>query len=161
MIKTVRQIVITIAAVLAAGLLFANIYNSVVDAPNWGSDIPTSITAAREYFRFKDPGDFYRLFSPANQIVTLAALILVWPLGWRVRSIVIAALVVAVCTDVLTFGYFYPRNEIMFTGMPMASEGVLRTAWSEWSWMNWCRSALVLINVILDHVILFRISRDD
>ena len=92
MITTIRRIVVTAAAIIAAGLLFANVYNSIVDAPNWGSNIPTSLEAARGYFTVRDPGDFYRYFSPANQIVTLLALILVWPLGWRTRSLTFAAL---------------------------------------------------------------------
>jgi hypothetical protein len=87
MLITIRRIVVTLAAVLAAGLLLVNIYNSIVDAPNWGGNIPASLGAAREYFRFRNPGDFYRFFSPANQMVTLLALVLVWPLGWRVRLI--------------------------------------------------------------------------
>ena len=160
MLITVRRIVVTLAAILAAGLLFVNVYNSIVDAPNWGSDIPSSIGAAREYFKIRDPGDFYRFFSPANQIITFVALVLVWPLGWRLRILTFAALVVSIVTDAMTFGYFYPRNDIMFNAVPMADDATLRAAWSGWSSMNWIRSGVVLANVILDHIILFRVSKD-
>ena len=159
MLTTIRRVVVTLAAILAAGLLLVNVYNSIVDAPNWGGDIPVSIEAARQYFKVRDPGDFYRFFSPANQIVTLIALALVWPLGWRVRLLTFAALVISVGSDAMTFGYFYPRNEIMFNAVPMADEATLRAAWSGWSSMNWVRSGLVLANVILDHIILFRVSK--
>jgi hypothetical protein len=60
----------------------------------------------------------------------------------------------------MTFGYFYPRNDVMFNAVPMADDATLRGAWSGWSTMNWVRSGVVLANVILDHIILFRISKD-
>ncbi len=159
MLSTIRRVVVTIAAILAAGLLFVNVYNSIVDAPNWGSNIPASMGAAREYFTIRNPGNFYRLFSPANQVVTLVALVLVWPLGWRVRLLTFAALVISVGTDVMTFGYFYPRNDVMFNTTPMPDAEALRNAWSGWSSMNWVRSGLVLVNVVLDHVLLSRVSK--
>src|SRR6476659_8807911 len=134
--KTVRIFVIVLATVLASGILFVNVYTSMVDAPNWGSDIPASIHAAREYFKVNNPGHFFRLASPANQVVTLVALILVWPLGWRARGIAFLALITAVLTDVFTFAYFYPRNEIMFTQSPIADNETLRAAWSGWSSTN-------------------------
>jgi|SRR4051812_12197735 hypothetical protein len=158
MLISIRRIVVTLAAIIAAGLLFVNVYNSIVDAPNWGSNIPASIGAAREYFAVRNPGDFYRYLSPANQVVTLVAVVLVWPLGWPMRLLTFAALLISVGADAMTFGYFYPRNDIMFNAVPMADDATLRAAWTGWSSMNWVRSGLVLANVILDHIVLFRIS---
>lgn len=156
----IRRIILTVAAVLAAGLLFVNVYNSVVDAPNWGASIPASIDAARAYFAVSNPGSFYRFISPANQVVTVLALVFVWPLGWRTRILTFAALVVAVGADVMTFGFFYPRNALMFTTLPRPDDATLHTAWSEWSTVNWIRSAVVLINVVIDHVVLAKVSKE-
>ena len=63
---------------LASGLLFANIYTSWVDARSWGANIPQSIETAREYFKIVNPGNFFRMLSPANQVVALLVLILFW-----------------------------------------------------------------------------------
>jgi len=52
--------------------------------------------------------------SPLNQLLALAALVVCWKSGNPVRLYLGAALLVAVLTDALTFGYFYPRNDIMF-----------------------------------------------
>jgi len=155
--KTIRTIVVALAAMFAAGLLFVNIYNSLVDAPNWGNDIPASINAAREYFGVANPGTFFRMFSPANQIITLIALILCWPAGKNVRYSLAAALVCAVATDAFTFLYFYPRNDIMFVRPIEGNTEAIRTAWSGWSTMNWPRSALVAVNLILDYAALIKI----
>src|SRR5439155_23586248 len=101
--KTIRTIIVALAATFAAGLLFVNIYNSLVDAPNWGSDIPVSINTVREYFKVANPGTFFRVFSPANQIIAFAALVLCWRAGRNVCYISLAALICAVATDVFTF----------------------------------------------------------
>ena len=44
----------------------------MVDAPNWGRDVPASIVAARDYFIVKNPGSFFRVISPVNQVLALA-----------------------------------------------------------------------------------------
>lgn len=150
--------IICLAATLAAGLLFANIYNSVVDAPNWGHDIPASIQATRDYFSVANPGTFFRLFSPALQVVTLAALVLCWTLDRRVRYYLLAALVFAVATDVMTFGYFYPRNAIMFENPMQGNTDAIRSAWAEWSRMNWPRSVVVAIGLVFDFAALLRLA---
>ena len=151
-----RTVIICLAATIAAGLLFTNIYTSVVDAPNWGHDIPASIEAARAYFNPGNPGTFFRIFSPALQIVTLVALVLCWRVDKRVRYYLLAALVFAVATDAMTFAYFYPRNDIMFVNPVAGNVETIRSAWSQWSTMNWPRSAIVAIGLIFDFAALTR-----
>ncbi|MBX2934283.1 MAG: hypothetical protein KF825_08555 [Ferruginibacter sp.] len=61
---------------LASGLLFTNIYYSMIDAKSWGNDIPGLIEAASEYFKAVNTRDFSRIFSPINQVLTGVAFIL-------------------------------------------------------------------------------------
>ena len=157
--NNLREIAICLAATLAAGILFANLYTSIVDAPNWGRDIPASMEAARNYHVVANPGTFFRMFSPACQVVTLIALILCWTVDTQVRYYLLAALVLAVTTDVLTFTYFYPRNAIMFQNPIDGNTEAIRTAWKEWTLMNWPRSVVVTIGLILDFAALLRFSR--
>jgi len=70
---------------LASGLLFTNVYNSMIDSTSWGTDIPKSIETAREYFKAVNPGNFFRVFSPINQILGLLSLILFWKVSTKVR----------------------------------------------------------------------------
>jgi hypothetical protein len=150
----IRPILLGVSAAVAAGLLFVNLYNSTVDAPNWGADLPNSIAAARNYFTVANPGNFFRIVSPLNQVLALAAVILSWKNN---RYIALGSLVLAVLADALTFGYFYPRNEIMFSG-PM-DQTAIRAAWEQWSAMNWLRSAICLANTSLALVLLVSASK--
>ena len=97
-----------------AALVGANVYNSVVDARSWGAGIPDSIFTARTYFKVVNPGAFYRVVSPLNQLIALAALVAGWKSGKNVRLYFGLALLFAVLTDSLTFAFFYPHNAILF-----------------------------------------------
>ena len=149
----IRPILLGLSAATASGLLFVNLYSSIVDAPNWGADIPNSIIDARQYFAVANPGHFFRIFSPVNQVLALVVLILCWKNN---RYIAIASLAIAILLDVMTFGYFYPRNDVMFVNA--IDENALRIAWREWSTMNWIRSALCVVNTTLAMTILVRTS---
>jgi hypothetical protein len=147
---TLRKLSLALAIALAAGLLFTNIYNSMVDARNWGANIPASIQTARDYFKTANPGTFYRIFSPANQVAGLLALILCWRAGKRVRIYCAIALVCAVGADVLTFAYFYPRNDIMFKSSLVTDLDAIKAALEQWSSMNWFRSLIIAITLVCD-----------
>jgi hypothetical protein len=140
----IRLIFLALSAALASGLLFVNIYSSIVDAPNWGASLPDSLLTTREYFSVANPGNFFRIFSPLNQVIALVVVLFCWKSH---RYLALASLAAAVLLDVLTFGYFYPRNEIMFVAV--MDEDAARVAWQEWSTMNWFRSALGVVNVTL------------
>ena len=154
----IRLILLALSASVAAGILFVNLYNSLVDAPNWGADLPNSVMAARQYFTVANPGNFFRIISPLNQVLALIVVIVCWKFG-RERYIAIASLVIAVLADVLTFGYFYPRNEILFMAPVETSMDTIRMAWEEWSTMNWFRSAMCALNTVLAFTILVTTSK--
>src|SRR4051812_1728285 len=99
---------------LMAAILGANVYTSVVDAKAWGANIPDSILTARSYFSAVNPGAFFRVASPINQLFALATLIACWKSGKRARLCFGLALLIAVLADALTFAFFYPRNAILF-----------------------------------------------
>ena len=136
--------------------LFVNVYTSIVDAPNWGRDIPASIEATRNYWVVANPGTLFRILSPANQIVTLIALVACWTVDTRLRYYLLAALVLAVATDALTFSYFYPRNAIMFENPINGNTEAIRAAWKGWTQMNWARSLIVAVGLFLDFAALLR-----
>ncbi|HTE00085.1 MAG TPA: DUF1772 domain-containing protein [Mucilaginibacter sp.] len=142
---------------IASGLLLVNVYTSLVDAKSWGSDIPHSITTAREYFKTVSPGNFFRIFSPVNQILGLLVLILFWKTSPSIRLCLGSALILYILGDVFTFAYFYPRNDIMFKTAQLTDIDLLRKTVSEWSIMNWVRSLAVLAGLIFSFISLHKI----
>ena len=139
-----KNIILFLSIAIASGTLFVNIYNSFVDVKAWGSDIPNSIATTRVYYKASNPGNFFRLFSPFNQILALIVLVLFWKAFPGARLYLGAALILYVLGDVLTFAYFYPRNDIMWKTAQLSDTGLLSKTWSEWSTMNWVRSLIVL-----------------
>lgn len=153
-----KHFILYASIVVASGLLLTNIYNSMIDVTSWGADIPHSIEAARTYFKAKNPGDFFRIFSPINQILALLALVFFWKSSKIVRLCLAVALVLYVLGDVFTFVYFYPRNDIMFKTANLTDIDTLRAAWDGWSTMNWLRSLIVLIGLIFSFMGLHKIN---
>ena len=120
----------------------------MIDVTSWGADIPTTIQTAREYFKTVNPGNFFRVFSPINQVLALLALILFWKTSTIVRVYLGTALAFYVLGDVFTFAYFYPRNEIMFKTAALTDIDTITNAWNGWNTMNWLRSAIVFAGLI-------------
>ena len=142
-----KKICIFASLALMAAVLGANVYNSIVDARSWGASIPDSILTARNYFKDVNPGTFFRVASPLNQLLALAALIACWKSGRKARLYFGLAFLLAVLTDTLTFAYFYPRNDILFRASALNADAFTK-AWSEWSSMNWVRSIMVAFGLV-------------
>ncbi len=145
------------SAVIASGVLITNIYTSLIDATSWGSNIPHSIGAAREYFKTVNPGDFFRVYSPVNQLLALLALILFWKASPAIRLCLGIACIFYVLGDVFTFAYFYPRNDIMFRTADLSNIELLKKTWAEWNTMNWLRSLVILCGLIFSFTALHKI----
>ena len=156
-----KNIALFLSIGVATGILFANVYTSMVDAKSWGSDIPNSIATAREYFKSVNPGNFFRVFSPVNQVLGLLVLILYWRSSPSIRMCLGAALVMYILVDVMTFAYFYPRNDIMFKTASLTDVETLRKTWSEWNAMNWVRSLMLLIGLGFSFLSLHKIYSID
>jgi hypothetical protein len=152
-----KNILLCMSIAVACGVLFVNVYTSFVDARSWGSDIPNSIAAAREYFKTVTPAGFFRIFSPLNQILALVVLVLFWRSSPSIRLCLGVALAMYVLGDVMTFAYFYPRNDLMFKTAPLTDTTLLRNVWSSWTTMNWVRSFIVLTGVVLSFLSLHKI----
>lgn len=152
-----KNIILFASIIVASGLLLTNIYTSIVDAKSWGSTIPDSIKTARAYYQSANPGDFFRIFSPINQIFGLLALILCWKTSPTIRLYLGIAFIMYIVGDVMTFAYFYPRNEVLFKTAQLTDVELLKKTWSEWNNMNWVRSLVVVIGLVFSCLSLHKI----
>jgi uncharacterized membrane protein len=151
-----KTIILFASIVIASGLFLTNMYSSLIDARSWGSDIPHSIATAREYFKMVNPGNFFRIFSPLNQLLGIIALVLFWKTSPEIRLQLGIALLMYLVAEGLTFGYFYPRNDIMFKTAALTDVELLKKTWSQWNNMNWVRTAVLLTGIIFSSLSLHK-----
>jgi hypothetical protein len=152
-----KNIILFGSIAVASGLLLTNIYTSIVDAKSWGADIPQSIDTARKYFKVTNPGNFFRIFSPINQLLGLLALVLFWKASPSIRINLGIAFALYLVAEAMTFGYFYPRNDILFRTAQLTDTDTLRKVWGQWNSMNWVRSLALLIGLTFSFLSLHKI----
>jgi hypothetical protein len=152
-----KKTVLFASICLASGLLFTNLYTSLIDWRSVGSDIPNSIAIAREYFKTVNPGNFFRMFSPMNQALGIIVLIMFWKASPSIRLCLGAALAMYLLAEGLTFEYFFPRNNILFRDARLTDIDLLKKTWSEWNTMNWVRSGILLIGIFFSFLSLHKI----
>jgi len=143
-----KKLVLYASVAFSSGLFFTNIYNSIVNAANWESNVPKSITATKDFFVVANPGTFFQLIDPTNLILIVLALILFWKKSTSIRLYLGIALLCYISSMILTFTYFYPRNEIMFLSEQLSDTETLKRVTSEWGRMNWVRSLIWLAGLI-------------
>jgi hypothetical protein len=143
-----KKLILFLSIICGSGLTMVTIYNTVVDAQSWGSDIPASIQAARDYFQHVDPRRFYEVAGPVNLVLIVLTLILFWKEPVSLRFYFAASLASYTAILILTLAYFVPRNLILFTSSISDHLEQIRTASAQWSAMNWLRSLLGLAGVL-------------
>ena len=143
-----KKIVLYASVAFSSGLFFTNIYNSIVNAANWESNIPQSIAATKDFFVVANPGTFFKLIDPTNMLLIVLALILFWKKSSSIRLFLGIALLCYVSSMILTFTYFYPRNEVMFLSEQLPGTETLKKVASEWGRMNWVRSLIWLAGLV-------------
>ncbi len=127
---------------LAAGLTAVTVYNTLVDAKSWGSDIPTSIQTARNYYARVDPRRFYLVVGPPTVLLGILTTIVFWRDALALRLLFGASAACYVAIVLLTIFYFVPRDLILFR-MPLQEHvSEIRAAADQWSLMNWVRTLL-------------------
>jgi hypothetical protein len=131
-----KKLMLFLSIICASGLTMVSIYNSVVDAQSWGSDIPASIQTARDYFQHVDPRRFYVVVGPVNLVLVLLTLILFWKDSVSLRYYFSASLA---C---------YAAILILFTWSSPDHLEQIRTASAQWSAMNWIRPLFGLAGVL-------------
>ncbi|HEX5154588.1 MAG TPA: DUF1772 domain-containing protein [Parafilimonas sp.] len=143
-----KKIVLYVSVAFSSGLFFTLIYNSIVNAANWESNIPQSITATKDFFVVANPGTFFKMIDPTNMLLIVLALIFFWKKSTSIRLYLGIALLCYISSMILTFTYFYPRNEIMFLSEQLPDTETLKKAASEWGRMGWVRCILSLAGLI-------------
>jgi hypothetical protein len=143
-----KKSILFLSIICASGLTMVSIYNTIVDANSWGSDIPTSIQAARDYYQHVDPRGFYAVVGPINQVLILLTIILFWKDSVSLRFYFGSSFVLYAAIVILTLVYFVPLDLILFTSSIPDHLEKIRAASAQWRHLNWIRSLLGLAGVL-------------
>ena len=141
--------VLYLSILFASGLAMVTVYNTLIDAKSWSSEIPASIQTARDYYKHVDPRRFYAIFGPPNMLLSLLTIILFWNDGASLRLCFSVSFAFYAAILVLTFAYFIPRDLILFTWPISDHLNEIRTAVNQWSHVNWLRTFCGLAGVLL------------
>jgi small-conductance mechanosensitive channel len=141
---TIDNVLVQLVLLGLALLLGATAYESVVMAPNYERDIPSSIELARQFLKRTTPAHYFRILSPVTLALLLAALATSWHVSAS-RPGLIAALAGLVVADVITFAFHYPRLAVMFRAPLPDDSGKLRKAAREWAVGNVVRAVLLVV----------------
>lgn len=158
---TMKKVILFLFITLTAGLLLTNVYTSIVDARSWGYGIPDSVQTARDYFKVTDPGDFFRIFSPMNQFAGFLTVVLFWHTSKKARLCFALAFALVIIADIMTFTYFYPRNDIIFESSLAENIDKIRVAVQQWETMNWARSLLVAAGLVFAYMGLHEVFKKE
>jgi hypothetical protein len=146
--STIKNILL-IAAIVVVGALFgASLYQSVIEGPNFNAGIPESLEHFRLFMGDNNPGNYFRVVAPAAQVLIFLSLILGWRSPKDRRWWLLAALILIIGVDVITFNIHYPRNALMFTAPLNAPVDQLKKAASEWLVWNHVRVVMILTTLL-------------
>jgi hypothetical protein len=154
-----RLVSVAIALVFSAMLLGTGVYQNVVDAPNY-MGAPTSLEHARGFYHATNPGMFFRSLVPATQLFLLLAIVSNWRPSPRTRWRLVGALAFLILTDMVTFRFHYPRNDILFVAPLTKPPAYYDRVVTEWAMGNYVRVALILTAVVLVMMSTIRIARE-
>src|SRR5262245_55598831 len=127
----VKKSILFLSIICASGLTMVSIYNTIIDATSWGSDIPASIQTARDYYHHVDPRRFYAITGPINQVLILLVMILFCKDSASLRFYFGSSFVLYAAIVVLTLAYFVSRDLILFTRSIPDHLEQIRAAWAQ------------------------------
>src|SRR5436305_13912874 len=108
-----KKLILFLSIFCGSGLTMVSIYNTVVDAQSWGSDIPASIQTARDYFQHVDPRRFFELAGPVNLVLIVLKLILFWKASFSLCFYFAASFGSFAGILIPTLIYFVPRDRLL------------------------------------------------
>jgi hypothetical protein len=157
--QRLRELSISAATVGLCMLLGATVYESVVMAPNYAIGLAT-LEHARGFLVASTPAAFFRILSPAVQLLLILSVVLAWRAApTRVRWLLLACFCAAITTDVVTYTFHYPRNAILFVAPLDRPAAELRRIAQEWAWGNYVRICLLCVAVVTALVALRTLPR--
>ena len=137
-------------AFLTFTIVFGGIlYQHVVEFRNWNADIPDSLTAYRNFFRYSDFGRFFKMFMPLTTMCLVSSAFMLRSVEGGAETWVLACTAGCILTAVFTAVWFIPRHRKLFHDPidERKTDELIRAA-DQWKSANYFRMFLMAITVI-------------
>ena len=140
--------IFSILDIIGLGMLLGGaVYESIVMAPNYRTNVPESLKHVRDFMKTTNPAYYFRVFSPATIISLIVTIIVCWeflPARWWF----IGAFTGQIVTDTITYTFHYPINRKLFIDPLTSDNQALIQLTMEWGTGNKIRVLLLaIINV--------------
>ncbi len=109
----ISLLLLFIAAITLMASFGGGLFDVLVNEENLIRGFPDSVTHVRKYWKYRNPGDFYKWLTPIFGLSALAALALLWDDAAGRHRYVLAAIGCFVATQAITIGYFFPGNKLL------------------------------------------------
>ena len=132
----------------AAVVLGGNLFDMLVNEPNLVRWFPESLPLIRAYWKYKNPGDFFRVVTPVYVVSTLISLAILWSAAHQLY-LLLAALGSYLVTQAITVIYFFPKNAIIRTGFVEGVRKIIADFGSRRFLLEMLRNVLTLAASVL------------
>jgi uncharacterized membrane protein len=134
--------------IIGLGMLLGGaVYESMVMAPNYRTNVPELLDHVRHFMKAATPASYFRVASPATIALLVITAIVCWgsvPARWWFAG----AAIIQIVADTITYSYHYPRNRVMFI-IPLSTDtDMLRRTAQEWARGNAVRILLIALATI-------------
>jgi len=138
-------------AFLAYGAVMGgNIYQIIVEVPNWSANIPDSLIAYRNSFHISHPGYFFQTIVPLAILSLIVAVILLWNRPKSANRWMLIALGGVVVAEAFTGIYFLSRNFMLFLDPidGVSTEQLISTS-NQWQTANYLRMVIIIATMFI------------
>ncbi len=147
--ELIGQIALAVAIVSVGAVLGGNLFDVIVNEKNLTRNFPDSVEHIRRFYKFSNPGHFFRLFTPIYGLSALIALLCFWHVAYGRRWLIIGSILSYALTQVITIVYFFPQNQLLREG-PIDELTTLFTKFATTrTYLDFLRNVLTLTAVVL------------
>lgn len=115
-LETIGQLLLMGAALFSGAAFGGGLFDVTVNEDNLIRGFPDSIRHVRAYWKYRNPGDFYRRITPLILGTSIASLLIFWDTTYGRRWLLLASIGCYAATQLITVIYFFPQNKILREG---------------------------------------------
>ena len=115
-LETIGQILLMGAALFSGAAFGGGLFDVTVNEDNLIRGFPDSIRHVRAYWKYRNPGDFYKRITPLIFLTSIASLVIFWDAAYGRRWLIMASIGCYAATQLITVIYFFPQNKILREG---------------------------------------------